>query len=99
MNVAMQPGVRITTDNRGHAKCIAEALNEYGSEVESEGKRWGVHLSASTPPELTAVLAALKICLDENAIALVKITVDGQAYAMEGTASGPAEPALQTQGP
>jgi hypothetical protein len=99
MNVAMRQGVRITTDSRGDAKCISDALIDYGSEVEEEGKRWTVQLSGPTAPELTAVLAALKICLDENAIALVTVTVDGQAYAMEGTASDPAEPASQTQGP
>jgi hypothetical protein len=87
MNVCMRQGVRITTDRRSDATCISDALAQYGSEVEREGKRWAVHVSASTAPEqLTAALAALKLCLDENAIAVVKVEIDGQAYAMEGRA-------------
>ena len=36
------------------------------------------------PPELPELLTALKQCLDESAIAAVKVELDGQAYAMEG---------------
>jgi hypothetical protein len=81
----MRQGVRIRTDRRRDADCIADALHEYGSEVERAGRRWIVHVSVtSTPDELTAVLAVLKICLNENGIAMVKVEIDGQAYAMEG---------------
>jgi hypothetical protein len=81
----MRQGVRIRTDRRRDADCIAGALHEYGSEVKRAGRRWAIHVSVtSAPDELTAVLAALKICLDENAIAMVKVEIDGQAYAMEG---------------
>jgi hypothetical protein len=81
----MRQGVRIRTDRRRDADCIADALHEYGSEVERAGRRWAVHVSgAITPEELTAALASLKLCLDENAIAMVKVEIDGQAYAMEG---------------
>jgi hypothetical protein len=52
--------------------------------VAQDGRGWAVQLSAPGAPELTAVLAALKICLDENAIAVVKVQIDGQVYAMEG---------------
>jgi hypothetical protein len=38
------------------------------------------------------LLTALKACLDEHAIAAVKVAVDGQAYAMEGTASRGSSP-------
>jgi len=84
MYVCLRQDVRITTDKQGDAECISEALIEYGSEVEREGEHWTVHVFAQTAPEVTAVVAALKNCLDENAIALVKVSIDGQAYAMEG---------------
>jgi hypothetical protein len=80
----MRQGVRITTDKGTDAECISDALVDYGSEVERKGEGWAVQVLAPGPPELTAVLAALKTCLDDNAIALVKVTIDGQAYAMEG---------------
>jgi len=37
---------------------------------------------------LPGTASALKQCLDENAIAAVKVELDGQAYAMEGLSSG-----------
>jgi hypothetical protein len=80
----MRQDVRITTDKRKDAGCISAALHDYASEVEKEGRRWTVQVSAPSAPELAALVAALKTCLDENAIALVKVTVDGRAYAMEG---------------
>ena len=84
MNVSMRQAVRITTKKRRDAKCIADALIAHGSKFEREERRWSVHLSSSSAPELTAVLTALKSCLDENAIAAVKVSIDGEAYAMEG---------------
>jgi hypothetical protein len=84
MNVCMRQGVRITTDKQSDARCISNALLAYGGEVAQDGRGWAVQLSAPGAPELTAVLAALKICLDENAIAVVKVEIDGQVYAMEG---------------
>ena len=80
----MRQGVRITTDRKRDATCISDALNEYGSELEGDGRSWTIHLSASEL-ELTAVLKALKDCLDENEIAMVKVMVADRAYAMEGT--------------
>jgi hypothetical protein len=80
----MRQGVRITTDKKRDAKCISDALLAYESKIERDGKHWSVHFSA-TAPELTAVLTALKECLDENEIAMVKVLVDDRAYAMEGT--------------
>ena len=84
MYVSMRQDVVITTSKRADAECISDAVIEYGSEVEREGQDWTVHVFAQTAPELTAVVAALKNCLDENAIALVKVSIDGQAYVMEG---------------
>ena len=89
MNVVMRHGVRVTTTRKLDAECISDALGQYGGKVERDGKRWYVQLSASEGaaafPEL---LTALKQCLDENAIAAVKVELDGQAYAMEGLSSG-----------
>jgi hypothetical protein len=84
MNVYMRQGVRITTAMRRDAVCICDALIEYGSEIEHDGGRWSVHLSASSASNLAAVLTALKLCLDGNAIAAVKVSIDGEVYAMEG---------------
>jgi hypothetical protein len=52
------------------AVCISDALVDFGSEVERERKRWTVQVTAPSAPEVTVVLAALKNCLDEYAIAL-----------------------------
>jgi hypothetical protein len=54
----------------------------------ADGRRRSVQLSATGPPELPDLFTALKQCLDESAIAAVKVELDGQAYAMEGLSSG-----------
>jgi hypothetical protein len=87
MNVSMRQGVQITTSKKRDAECISAALTQYGGSVEQDGRRWSVHLSRPASPELPDLLTALKACLDEHAIAAVKVAVDGHAYAMEGTAS------------
>jgi hypothetical protein len=68
------------------AECVCDALREYGSEVEQhEGGPWVVHVAElADGSDFTAVLAALKSCLDENEIASVKVTIDEQSYVMEG---------------
>jgi hypothetical protein len=81
----MRQDVRVTTKRRSEADCICEALHEYGSDVKRVGRQWAVDVSVSAP-ELSAILAALKTCLDANGIASVKVTIDGRAYAMEGMA-------------
>jgi hypothetical protein len=81
----MRRGLRVHTSRQIEAECVCDALREYGSEVEQEGRLWVV--TVSEPPEgseFTLVLAALKTCLDENEIASVKVTIDDQSYAMEG---------------
>jgi hypothetical protein len=82
----MRQDLRIATNRRRDAECIRDALREYASEVESEDERWAVHVSAPSAPELTEVLAAVKACLDETGISSVNVTIDGQAYLMEGLA-------------
>jgi hypothetical protein len=81
----MRQGLCITTTRGRDAECIRDALREYGSEAKREGKQWTVCCAASSP-DLLEVLTALKACLDANAIAAVKVTMDGRAYAMEGMA-------------
>jgi hypothetical protein len=88
MNVIMRQGVQVTTIRKRDADCISDALTQYGSTVARDGRRWSVQLTASEGAVLPKLLAALKQCLDENAIAAVKVELDGQAYAMEGLSSG-----------
>jgi hypothetical protein len=81
----MRRDLRIHTPRQVDAECVCDALREYGSEVERDGRLWVVVLSEPPGgPEFTLVLAALKTCLDENEIASVKVTVDDHSYAMEG---------------
>jgi hypothetical protein len=54
MNGCMGQGVRITTTKQVDARCIANALLEYGGEITQDGKGWAVQLSAPEAPELTA---------------------------------------------
>jgi hypothetical protein len=82
----MRQGLRIATNRQRDAECIGDALREYGSEVEPDSERWVVQIPAPSAPELTAVLAALKACLDEEGIGSVNLTIDGQDYLMEGMA-------------
>jgi hypothetical protein len=87
MSALKTQGLRIATNRRRDAECIRDALCEYGSEVEPQSERRAVHIPRPSAPELTAVLAALKACLDEEGIWSVNGTIDGQAYLMEGMAS------------
>jgi hypothetical protein len=81
----MGQGLRIHTSRQVEAECVCDALREYETEVEQEGGLWMVIISEPPAgPEFTLVLSALKTCLDENEIASVKVTIDGQSYVMEG---------------
>jgi hypothetical protein len=84
MNVVMRQGVQVTTTRKRDAECISGALGLYGGKIERVGRRWSVQLTASEGAALPNLLTALKQCIDENAIAAVKLELDGQAYAMEG---------------
>jgi hypothetical protein len=84
LNVVMRQGVQVTTTRKLDAECISDALGQYGGKVDRDGRHWFVQLSASEGAALPELLTALKQCLDENAIAAVKVELDGQAYAMEG---------------
>jgi hypothetical protein len=64
------------------AKCVAEALRlDDGSVAQSEDG-WIVSVMTSTV-ELADVLSALRDCLVEQQIRLVRVTLDGKTYAME----------------
>ena len=80
----VRQGVRVTTTGKRDAQWIAEALAQYGSTVAGQGQRWVVELSEPEGADLPDLLTALKECLEENAIAAVKVEVDGKAYTMEG---------------
>jgi small ligand-binding sensory domain FIST len=80
----VRQGVRVTTTRKRDAQCIAEALAQYGSTLAGQGHRWVVELSEPEGADFPDVLTALKECLEENAIAAVKVELDGKAYTMEG---------------
>ena len=88
LNVVMRQGVQVTTTRKQDAECISNALTQYGSTAARDGRRWSVQLTASEGAVLPELFTALKQCLDQNAIAAVKVELDGQAYAMEGLSSG-----------
>jgi hypothetical protein len=74
--------LRIEAAQRTDAECIADVLAEYDASVEPNGAVVIVTRMGSGTL-LTAVLDALKACLDANAIAAVKVSIDDQHYVME----------------
>ena len=78
-------GLRVGTARPEDAECVSAALSEYGSEVEPGNGAWAVVIKAPAEAEmLTALLGALKACLDKNEIASVTVTIGEQSYVMEG---------------
>jgi hypothetical protein len=77
--------LRIEAAQRADAECIADALAEYNASVEPKGAVVIV-TGMSSGTLVTAVLDALKACLDANAIAPVKVSIDDQHYVMEEAA-------------
>jgi len=75
--------LRIEAAQRTDAECIAGALAEYGASVEPSGAVVIV-TGMGRGTLVTTVLDALKACLDANAIAPVKVSIDDQHYVMEG---------------
>lgn len=77
-------GLRIGATEREHATCIAEALADFESRIESDQGEWVVVVPAVVSHALTtAVLEALQSCLHGSEIAAVKVTLDGRTYVME----------------
>jgi hypothetical protein len=80
----MERGLRIQTTDEVDARCIAEALAEYGPTVEAAGSdSWLVSLSDGRP-DYTALLGALRGCLDLHGIASVQVVMSDHTYLMEG---------------
>ena len=69
------------------AKCVAEAMRLDDSSVTQSEDGWIVSVLTSTL-KLADVLSALRDCLVEQQIPLVRVTIDGKTYAMEA-APGP----------
>jgi Na+/phosphate symporter len=79
----MEDVLRIEAAQRADAKCIADALAEYNASVEPQGSVVLI-TGMNSGTLVTAALDALKACLDANAIAAVKVLINGQHYVMEG---------------
>jgi hypothetical protein len=79
--------LRIEAAQRADAECIADALAEYNASVEPNGAVVIV-TGMSSGTLVTAVLDALKACLDANAIVAAKVSIDDQHYVMEGARDG-----------
>ena len=76
--------LRIAATRRADATCIAAALAEYESRIETERGGWVVVVPAVVSNAVpTAVLDALQSCLHGSEVASVKVTVDGRTYVME----------------
>ena len=76
--------LRIGATRRADARCIAEALAEFESRIESDHDEWIVVVPAVVSlASPTAVLNALQSCLHGSEIAAVKVTLDGRTYVME----------------
>jgi hypothetical protein len=83
----MEGGLRIQTTDEVDARCIADALGEYGATVEAGGSdSWLVSLSDGGP-DYTALLGALQGYLDLHGIASVQILMSDHTYLMTPQAS------------
>lgn len=77
--------LQIRATDRADATCIAEGLREFEARVEAAEGEWVVIVPAVVSHELTtAVLGALKTCLERFEIALVKVELGKRTYVMEG---------------
>lgn len=64
------------------ASCVADALAVWGTSIERRDSRWDVNVT-SRSLAIGELLTALHQCLEEHAISLVHVTIDGRTYAME----------------
>ena len=77
-------GLRIQTTAEADARCIADALDEYGAKVEvGTNDNWHVKLS-DPGPTYPVLLQALQACLDLHCISSVQVVLGDQTYLMEG---------------
>jgi hypothetical protein len=79
----MRQAVRIEARTEADAVCIRDALTEYRPKVELEDAGWVVGIPE--PLDLSVVLEVLRSCLDDNGIAMVKVTLGDHSYLMEGS--------------
>jgi hypothetical protein len=64
------------------AKCVADALGQGDASVIPSKTGWTVSVVPSSR-QIAEILNALHACLTENDIRLVRLTIDGNTYAME----------------
>jgi hypothetical protein len=64
------------------AKCVADALGQGDASVIPSKTGWTVSVFPSSR-QLAEILNALQTCLAEDDIRLVRVTIDGNTYAME----------------
>ena len=73
----------IELGKKAAAECVAEALAEFGGELEESHGRWTVTV-AERDVEFHRLFDALEACLRDNGIVAVKIAVGKRSYVMEG---------------
>jgi hypothetical protein len=78
--------LRIETDKRVDAECIAAALSKYAPQVEWRGDSWAVVTTTRSRAVIPVMLSAVKTCLDRETIPTVRVTIDRRTYLMEGAA-------------
>jgi hypothetical protein len=82
----VEDNLRIATARREHAECQCDALRESGPvAVEEQEDAWAVVVSTLRGEMVTALLTALKQCLEEQEIRTVKVTLGEKSYVMEGS--------------
>jgi DNA-binding transcriptional LysR family regulator len=78
----MEGGLRIQTTVEADARCIADALEEYGTTVETgDSDNWLVNLS-DRGPDYAVLLGTLQDCLDRRGIASVQVVMGDHTYLM-----------------
>jgi hypothetical protein len=78
----MKGGLRIQTAAEADARCIADALADYGATV-GAGANDTWHVNLPEPgPDYTALLGALQSCLDLHGIASVQVALSDHTYLM-----------------
>jgi hypothetical protein len=75
----------VETRRRADAACIARAFD---AAVSRSSRGWLVTLEIDSSSDLGRFLATLQSCLDEDAIPMVTVALDGDRYVMEGLNGG-----------
>jgi hypothetical protein len=78
----MEGGLRIQTTAEADARCIADALADYGATVEAgDNDNWHVNLS-DRAPDYAVLLRALQDCLELHGIASVQVVMSDHTHLM-----------------